>query len=174
MNRASKKEKHVTASVFIFHKFQDEWKVLFIHHKKFDRWMIPGGHAETTENPVEAVLREAHEETSLSPHLVSFLHRKFQETDSEWLLPPEYFFEQRIPAHKEKNEHFHLDCAYVAIAHDDTIRHREEESNDIRWFTEDEVENETSMFLSTQKIAKELFGKLKSGNLEDIATFIQK
>lgn len=172
MNKVNGKEKHVTASIFIFHKFQDAWRVLFIHHKKFDRWMIPGGHAETTENPVEAVLREAHEETSLSPRLVSFLHRKFQETDSQWLLPPEYLFEQRIPSHKGDAEHFHLDCAYVAIAHDDKIQHRIEESNDIRWFTEDEVEKEVSMFLSTQKIALELFGKLKIGNIEDIATFI--
>ena len=48
------------------------------------------------------------------------------------------------------------------------------ESNDIQWFSEDELKKETSMFLSTQKLALIFFEKLKNGNLEDVVTFIQK
>lgn len=167
------KEKHFTASIFIFHKFEQEWKILFVHHKKFDRWMIPGGHVENHENSVEAVLREAFEETSLAPTLISFIHKELPQTDSKWLLPPEYLFEQRIPAHKENDEHFHLDCAYVSVTDEDTIKHREEESNDIQWFNEKEIKKETSMFLSTQKMALEFLKKLKGGTLQEVTTFIQ-
>lgn len=167
------KLKHYTSSIFIFHKFETGWKLLFVHHKKFDRWMIPGGHVESNENPIEAVKREAYEETSIRPKLISFLHRKFEETDSTWLLPPEYFFEQRIPERKGEEEHFHLDCAYVSLSQDDGIKHQERESNGIKWFSEDEIREETSMFVSTQKIALIFFQKLKQGKLEDIVTYIE-
>lgn len=155
-------KKHLTSSLFIFHKFEDEWKIALVHHKKFDRWMIPGGHVQENENMVEAVLREVYEETSLTPKLISFIHKKFEETDSKWLLPPEFIFEQKIPVHKNEEEHFHLDCAYVSVVDDFSVKYRIEESNDIKWFSEEELKNETSMFLSTQKLALLFFEKFEN------------
>ena len=171
MHKVKTKLKHLTSSIFIFHQSNDVWRLLFVHHKKFDRWMIPGGHVEKHENPLETVLREAYEETSLRPKLISFIHRKFPATDSKWLLLPEYLFEQRIPAHKDQDEHFHLDCAYVSVVENDTTQHRTDESNDIRWFTADEVAKDTSMFLSTQLMAAEFFKRLGMGNLKEIITY---
>ena len=74
----NKKIKQYTSSVFIFRKNDEEWKMLLVHHKKFDRWMIPGGHVEETENPVEAALREVQEETAFTVRLVSFIHQEIQ------------------------------------------------------------------------------------------------
>ena len=43
------------------------------------------------------------------------------------------------------------------------MRHAVEESNAIKWFTEQEVRDSTSMFLSTKKLALEIFDKLNAG-----------
>ena len=163
MNEGKSKKKHCTASIFIFHKTKEKWKLLLVHHKEFDLWMIPGGHVEQNENPVEAVLREANEETNSIPHLVSFLHASLEDTDSTWLLPPEYLFEQRIPARADEDEHFHIDCAYIGLVDSEKVSHRVEESNAIQWFSEKEVTGNTSMFLSTQRIALDILKKLNVG-----------
>jgi 8-oxo-dGTP pyrophosphatase MutT (NUDIX family) len=66
--------KQFTASIFVINNFERNLKITLIHHKKFDRWMVPGGHIEPFENQVEAAIREAGEETGLSIKLFSFLH----------------------------------------------------------------------------------------------------
>ncbi len=166
----SQKTKHYTASIFVINNSSGDWKILFVHHKKFDRWMIPGGHIENFENPVEAVLRETLEETQTTPKLVSFIHKEVPDTDSTWLLPPEYFFEQLIPARKHENEHYHLDCCYIGIVNDNSIKHCEEESYDIGWFNLKEIRTNTSMFLSTQTLAIDLLEKLER---KDCFTYVQ-
>src|SRR3989344_1630221 len=55
-----------TASAFIVHGD----KVVLHKHKKLGMWLQPGGHIELHEDPVEAVLREAKEETGLDVDLV--------------------------------------------------------------------------------------------------------
>jgi 8-oxo-dGTP pyrophosphatase MutT (NUDIX family) len=155
-----KGEKHFTSSIYIFHDAGEEWKLLLVHHRKFNKWMIPGGHIDFGENPVEAVLREAYEETETRPKLISFIHKEFIGADSKWLLPPEYLFEQLIPPHGDDEEHYHLDCAYVGVTDSDSISRSDRESHDIAWFSEGEVEEHEQMFPGTKKIALDIFGKL--------------
>lgn len=163
MNDNHNKTKHFTSSIFIFHQTKEEWKLLFVHHKKFNRWTIPGGHVEQNESPVEAVLREAYEETNSIPRLVSFLHKPVDSaTESAWLLPPEYLFEHYVPARKNEEEHYHIDCVYIGLVDSEKVNHQVEESNAIQWFNEEEVEEETSMFLSTRKIVFDIFKKLNA------------
>ncbi len=50
-------EKHFTASTVVLRALETAPEVLLIHHRKLSRWMLPGGHVETTENPVEAAIR---------------------------------------------------------------------------------------------------------------------
>ena len=50
---------------FIINNSSHQLKILLIHHKKFDKWMVPGGHIEPFENPIEATIRETKEETGL-------------------------------------------------------------------------------------------------------------
>lgn len=42
--------KQFTSSVFIINNLEKDLKIALIHHKKFDRWMVPGGHIEPFEN----------------------------------------------------------------------------------------------------------------------------
>ncbi len=50
-----------TASVYIVR----EGKVLLHKHKKLGIWLPPGGHIEPEEDPNQAALREAKEESGL-------------------------------------------------------------------------------------------------------------
>ena len=47
----------------MFAPFDRQTKQIFlIHHRKADLWMIPGGHVEPNEKPVDCVIREFAEE----------------------------------------------------------------------------------------------------------------
>lgn len=76
--------KHFTTSIFIINNFDGNFKILLIHHTKFDRWMVLGGHIEPFENQIEAAIRETREETGLEINFFSFLHEKNEVNDSEW------------------------------------------------------------------------------------------
>jgi|SRR5208283_3465798 len=55
-----------TVAIFVVH---DE-KVLLIHHRKLDKWLPLGGHIELDEDPEQAALREAKEESGLDVELL--------------------------------------------------------------------------------------------------------
>ncbi|HEU5397621.1 MAG TPA: NUDIX domain-containing protein [Verrucomicrobiae bacterium] len=55
-----------TVAIFIVH----EQKVLLIHHRKLDKWLPLGGHIELDEDPEQAALREAKEESGLDVELL--------------------------------------------------------------------------------------------------------
>jgi len=48
-------------NVYIVH----EGKVLFIQHKKLNKWLPVGGHIELNEDPDQAIFREVKEECGL-------------------------------------------------------------------------------------------------------------
>ena len=45
-------------------------KILLIHHRKLDKWLPLGGHIELDEEPEQAALREAKEESGLDVELL--------------------------------------------------------------------------------------------------------
>src|SRR5258706_691786 len=103
-------EKHLAASAIIITDTIPK-KTLLIHHKKHNTWFQPGGHVEELENPVEAVIREVKEETTID---ISFLKERIKKMDRSSVLPvPDFFLEEVIPAHGEEPSHFHLDILYV-------------------------------------------------------------
>lgn len=55
-----------TVAIFVVH---DE-KILLIHHRKLDKWLPLGGHIELEEDPEQAALREAREESGLEVELL--------------------------------------------------------------------------------------------------------
>jgi 8-oxo-dGTP pyrophosphatase MutT (NUDIX family) len=53
---------HITCTALVMHP--DEPKVLFMHHHRLRRWLLPGGHVETSDASLpDAAAREALEET---------------------------------------------------------------------------------------------------------------
>ncbi|TRX37816.1 NUDIX domain-containing protein [Flavobacterium sp. ZT3R18] len=153
--------KQFTTSVFIINTFESNLKIALIHHKKFDRWMVPGGHIEPCENQVEAAIREAREETGLSIKLFSFLHAENKVNDSEWVLAPEYFYQQQIPASTLEESHYHLDFAYLAFANEVEFTFNSNETKDIKWVDLEEALN-FNLFDGTRFIIHQIISKFEN------------
>jgi len=55
-----------TVAIFVVY----DGKILLIHHRKLDKWLPLGGHIELDEDPEQAALREAKEESGLDVELL--------------------------------------------------------------------------------------------------------
>lgn len=138
MRKVEKGQKEFTASVWILSKSKPK-KVLLVHHKKYDKWIQPGGHIEKFENPIEAAIREVKEETGLD---IGFIEKYLEQTEDEvtkFLNTPDFFLEQKIPVYKDQPEHFHLDFQYVIEIDEQVLKHNISESHGIGWFTKEEA-----------------------------------
>lgn len=56
-----------TASAFVINEKEE---LLCIFHKKFGKWVQPGGHIEENETPMDAAIREVFEETGITIQMV--------------------------------------------------------------------------------------------------------
>ena len=77
------------ASVFIINP--ENLKILLVHHKKFKKWVQPGGHIEPGEAPEETAVREVFEETGLK---VKLLGEHFPR-ENDFIKPMEFPFQQK-------------------------------------------------------------------------------
>lgn len=117
-------EGHVTASCWIVSDCGT--KTCFVHHKKLDIWIPPGGHCDGDWNTIEVSKKELLEETGLK---TAKLHDdKIFDVDAHV-----------IPEHKNVPEHIHYDVSYVFIADGNEEPVVSEESHDVKWFTWEEA-----------------------------------
>jgi 8-oxo-dGTP pyrophosphatase MutT (NUDIX family) len=114
---------HLTGSALVVSRSGQ--RVLLLHHRKLQRWLQPGGHADPGEQTGEQVaLREAREETGLSELA---LH-----PDAPRPLDVDV---HAIPARGHEPAHRHLDLRYLVLASDETNLERSlVETEDMRWF----------------------------------------
>lgn len=130
--------KHATASVFIFHNdVQTGWRTGLVKHPILGVWMMPGGHIETDENPAEAALREAREETGLDSFELYHPYSPIPavNTQSAKHLPlPCWVVEHPVERDNHLDQpHIHVDFKYVAVAlSDEPVR---EAAHPFEWFT---------------------------------------
>lgn len=141
-----------TASVFI----TNGDAVLLRKHEKYHKWLPAGGHIELDEDPNQAALREAKEETGLDITLMGRAEDVPFEDKSLFfknLVLPSFM---NIHAVGNKGPHQHIDFVYFAIAPTRTLAPREEEkANEMRWFTAEELEDPTlDLWPSTKYYAK--------------------
>lgn len=122
--------RHFCASAFVINPYNK--KILLIKHKKNRKWTQPGGHIEEDETPEEAALREVYEETGLR---VRLLGERFPRED-DFIRP------LGIQKNRHSDGNMHIDIIYAAVPNDDSKEQLNiEESDDIRWFTRNELEN---------------------------------
>ena len=127
-------KRHFCASAFIIDPYTK--KILLIKHKKNKRWTQPGGHIEDDETPEEAALREVYEETGLH---VRLLGERFPR-EEDFIRPLGIQKNRRTLSDGEM--HLHVDIIYAAVPNDDqNLVLNCEESDDIRWFSRNELEN---------------------------------
>ncbi len=133
-----------TASVYIVH----DHKVLLHRHKKLDIWLQPGGHIELDEDPVQAVLREAKEETGLDIDLVGEEPRQFQTPyGARNLMTPRFLSRHFFD---ESKMHEHIDFVYFARSRSaDAVT--EEGGRPVRWFSREELDDPSHELLPDVK-----------------------
>ncbi len=122
-----------TTSVYIVH----EARVLLHRHKVLGIWLPPGGHIELDEDPNEAAVREAKEETGLDVRLVGEVLSYDSTFKARELVPPRFLNRHY---YDESKTHEHVDLCYFARSLTDTAEARHEiDGGEMRWFTKDEL-----------------------------------
>jgi 8-oxo-dGTP pyrophosphatase MutT (NUDIX family) len=113
---------HVTASCFVL---DPHGRLLLHHHRRLDRWLQMGGHLEVGEEPLDAALREAAEESGLRDLRIV----------SEGIADLDVHI---IPEGRGEPEHRHFDVRYIAqTASPHSIVIDAQESRELMWFSLD-------------------------------------
>ena len=120
---------HITGSAWVVNA--DGSEVLLTHHRKLDRWLQLGGHADGESDVLAVALMEAVEESGLSDF--TQLGSGIFDIDIH-----------AIPARKGEPEHFHYDVRYLLRANGSTAYTVSDESHDLRWVKPEVVESLTS------------------------------
>jgi len=120
-------EGHITGSAWILSP--DHRQVLLCHHRKLDRWLQLGGHADGQTDPAEVALREAQEESGLI---------QFSRWPGDAGLPLDIDV-HIIPARGVEPAHLHHDLRYLLIAAPGQTLRLSDESNELRWIDRDRL-----------------------------------
>lgn len=109
---------HFTGSAWLVSA--DGQRALLTHHRKLQRWLQLGGHADGDHDLAAVALREAEEESGLSG--LSLVSSAIFDLDRHW-----------IPERKEVPGHWHYDVRYVVVAGDNEQFVVSEESLELAW-----------------------------------------
>lgn len=129
---------HFTGSAWLVSA--DGERVLLMHHRKLDRWLQPGGHADGDTDLARVALREAEEETGLAG-----LHVDGGIFDVD---------RHRIPARADEPEHWHYDLRYVVRASADESFVVNAESHALAWRPVNEVAADETLDTSLRRMAR--------------------
>lgn len=137
--------RHFTATTIVVYKN----KALLHLHKKLDIWIPVGGHIDRDELPEEAALREVKEESGLDVELYN-PDQQIEMNDVEQLIRPAHILLEDINKY-----HQHIDFIYYARASAFEINSQENETNNLRWFTVDEIQRKDDLLENVRKLSLE-------------------
>lgn len=115
---------HFTGSAWLVSA--DGERILLTHHRKLDRWLQLGGHADGERDLAKVALTEAEEESGLSGLVLK--DGSLFDIDKHW-----------IPERKDVPGHWHYDARYVVRALGSEAFVVSEESLALAWRTVAEV-----------------------------------
>ena len=133
--------RHMTVTAFISRK----GCTLLHWHAKNRMWLPPGGHIEPDEDPVQALCREAEEETGVAIEVLPTSDSFLYEEPTQLPAPVTIMLED-IPATPEEPAHQHIDLVYFTrpgkAASDTSL------NEGWRWVSEQELQS--NMALNTE------------------------
>ena len=115
-----------TVAIFVV----DRRRVLLVHHRRLQKWLPLGGHVELDEDPEQAALREALEESGLEVELVGE-RPPTTEPGTRALIAPRF-----LDVHRINPTHEHIGMIYFARVRSGSLALAPEEHHDIRWCDE--------------------------------------
>lgn len=115
---------HLTGSAWVVSP--DRGYVLLTHHRKLDKWLQLGGHADGDGDLLAVALREAREESGLSR--VRAVSSELFDVDRHW-----------IPDRKGEPGHYHYDLRFLLEADPAELLAITSESKDLAWVELDRV-----------------------------------
>ena len=126
-------------------------RVALTHHRKLDKWLQFGGHADGDENLARVALKEAEEESGL-PRL---RYLDFEEALGCPHHPVPFDLDiHEIPARGSDPPHLHYDVRFLVVSEVETLQ-LNEESHQLGWFDFREAREKTqeeSMLRQFQKV----------------------
>ena len=114
---------HLTGSALVVDPVSE--RVLLLHHRKLQKWLQPGGHADGDGNLAAVAQREATEETGIEGLRV--------------VVPAIDLDIHRIESPNEAPHH-HYDVRYLVLAPEGAKAEGNFESTALRWVTLDELD----------------------------------
>lgn len=118
-------EGHITGSAWILDSARAA--CLLTHHRKLERWLQPGGHADGQADVLDVALREGREESGISD--LEPLSREIFDVDIH-----------EIPARKGEPAHLHYDVRFCLVAPEGAKYVVSEESHDLAWVPRAQVQ----------------------------------
>jgi 8-oxo-dGTP pyrophosphatase MutT (NUDIX family) len=128
---------HFTASSWLVDRSGS--RVLLTHHRKLDRWLQLGGHADGDRDLARVAQREAEEESGLSGLSVE---ASIFDLDRHW-----------IPERGDVPGHWHYDVRYVVRSNGNEDYVVSEESHDLAWREIAAIAGESGADASMQRMA---------------------
>src|ERR1700744_801652 len=138
---------HFTGSAWLVSG--DGERVLLMHHRKLQRWLQPGGHADGDADLPNVALREAQEESGLVD-----LH----------VLPEIFDIDlHAIPARRDEPQHWHYDVRYVVVAHGSEAFTVNEESLELAWRPVADLAADPAADVSLRRMARKWLASVPPG-----------
>ena len=136
---------HLTASALVVDV--EGRRALLMHHRKLDRWLQMGGHADGDPDLAAVALKEAHEESGIGG-LTLAAGGVPVDLDVHEVRPP------------GEPPHLHLDVRFLALAPAGCVPTPNAESHELRWVDLDElVHHEEAGMRRLADAARSLVGR---------------
>lgn len=119
---------HITGSAWLLNS--DKTKALLTHHRKLNRWLQLGGHADGSADVLDVAIREAQEESGIDRVFV--IQGEIFDVDAH-LIPAN--------ATKGEPEHYHYDIRYILWTDQDDFK-VSHESKDLKWISAQDAQKE--------------------------------
>ena len=116
---------HITGSCFLLNT--DFSKSLFTHHKKLNKWLQLGGHADGDYDILNVAIKEAKEESGIP--LIKPLSEEIFDLDIHF-----------IPENQKEKAHLHYDVRFLLQVEEEIPYSVSSESFDLKWISLDQFE----------------------------------
>jgi 8-oxo-dGTP pyrophosphatase MutT (NUDIX family) len=129
--------RHNTATGLVLH----DGAVLLIEHTKLAWWMPPGGHVDPDEDPVQAVLREVHEETGIACEIVSDEHFTYTSDAVNTIARPFTILVEDVPENGEIVQHIDFIYLLRPVSDPAALVPQDGEVTGIGWFRTEQLDD---------------------------------